>query len=82
MHSFVMHKPQQTHSHRRALILLIQLKGRRFSSDAEVIAAEETWLDGQPSDFFKVVLRMVRATGLSILSFVGSMLNKSRVCSL
>jgi len=28
------------------------LKGRHFSSDAEVIAAEETWLDGQPSDFF------------------------------
>ena len=23
-----------------------------FSSDAEVIAAAETWLDGQPSDFF------------------------------
>jgi len=29
-----------------------QLKGRRFSSDDEVIAAAETWLDGQPSDFF------------------------------
>jgi len=29
-----------------------QLKGRRFSSDAEVIAAAETWLDGQPSEFF------------------------------
>jgi len=28
------------------------LKGRHFSSDAEVIAAAETWLDGQPSDFF------------------------------
>jgi len=28
-----------------------QLKGRHFSSDAEVIAAEETWLDGQPSEF-------------------------------
>jgi len=28
-----------------------QLKGRHFSSDAEVIAAAETWLDGQPSDF-------------------------------
>jgi len=23
-----------------------------FSSDAEVIAAAETWLDGQPTDFF------------------------------
>jgi len=29
-----------------------QLKVRHFSSDAEVIAAAETWLDGQPSDFF------------------------------
>jgi len=29
-----------------------QLKGRHFSSDAEVIAAAETWLDGQFSDFF------------------------------
>ena len=28
-----------------------QLKGRSFSSDAEVIAAAETWLDGQSSDF-------------------------------
>ena len=29
-----------------------QLKGCHFSSDAEVIAAAETWLDGQNSDFF------------------------------
>jgi len=29
-----------------------QLNGRHFSSDAEVIAAVETWLDGQPSEFF------------------------------
>ena len=28
------------------------LNGRHFSSDAEVIAAVEAWLDGQPSDFF------------------------------
>jgi histone-lysine N-methyltransferase SETMAR len=31
-----------------------KLKGRHFSSDAEVIAAAETWLDGQPSGFFLV----------------------------
>jgi len=30
-----------------------QLKGRHFSSDVEVIAAAETWLDGQTSDFFE-----------------------------
>ena len=29
-----------------------QLKGHHFSSDTEVIAAAETWLDGQPSGFF------------------------------
>jgi len=29
-----------------------QLKGRHFSSDAEIIAAAETWLDGQPAEFF------------------------------
>jgi len=29
-----------------------QLKGRHFSSDAEVIAAAETWLDGKHFDFF------------------------------
>ena len=29
-----------------------QLKGRHFSSDAEVIAAAETWLDGQLSELF------------------------------
>jgi len=28
------------------------LKGRHFSSDTEVIAAAETWLDGQPSELF------------------------------
>jgi hypothetical protein len=28
------------------------LKGRHFSSEAEVIAAAETWLEGQISDFF------------------------------
>jgi len=29
-----------------------QLKGRHFSSDAGVLAATETWLDGQHSEFF------------------------------
>ena len=39
-----------------------QLKSCHFSSDAEVIAAAETWLDGQPSEFFEW-LAEVRATG-------------------
>ena len=34
-----------------------QLKVRHFSSDAEVIAAAETWLDGQHSEFFGVGCR-------------------------
>jgi len=29
-----------------------QLKGHHFSFDVEAIAAVETWLDRQPSDFF------------------------------
>jgi len=29
-----------------------QLKGRHFSSEAEVISAAETWLDGQISECF------------------------------
>ena len=40
-----------------------QLKVRNFSSDAAVIAAAETWLDVQPSDFFFELLTKVRATG-------------------
>ena len=30
-----------------------QLKGCHFSSDAEVVAAPETWFDGQTSEFFE-----------------------------
>ena len=60
-----------------------QSKGRHFSSDAEVIAAAETRLDGQHSEFFFWVACKSQSNGLrSVLSFVGSMLNKSRVWSL
>ena len=34
-----------------------QLKGRHFSSDSEVIAAAETWLDGKASEFFGVACK-------------------------
>ena len=34
-----------------------RLKGCHFSSDTEVIVAAETWLDGQPSNFFLSALR-------------------------
>ena len=40
-----------------------QLKGHHFSSDAEVIAAAETWLDGQPSEFFFDWLAKARVMG-------------------
>ena len=36
-----------------------QLKDRHFSSNAEVIAAAETWLDGQNSDFFKWLAKVI-----------------------
>ena len=37
-------------------------KGCHFSSDAEVISAAETWLDGKPEFFFECLAK-VRATG-------------------
>jgi len=40
-----------------------QLKGYHFSSDVEVIAAMETWLDRQHSEFFFEWLAKVKATG-------------------
>jgi len=39
------------------------MKCGHFSSDAEVIIAAETWLDGQPSEFFFECLAKVRAKG-------------------
>jgi len=38
-------------------VLKKQLKFRHFSSDAEVIAAAETWLYGQNSEFFLSALQ-------------------------
>ena len=43
-----------------------QLKG--FSSDAEVIAATETWLDGQLSDFFLSGLQKLEFGRYSLFS--------------
>jgi len=37
-------------------------KGPHFSSNAEVVVAAETWLDGQSSDFFEWLAKF-RATG-------------------
>jgi len=45
-------------------------QGRHFSSDAEVTAAAETWLDGQPSEFFCEWLAKVRDWSLLLVSFL------------
>jgi len=44
------------------------LKGRNFSSDAEVIAAAETWLDGQPSELFLSGLQKLEFGGCSLFA--------------
>jgi len=47
------HSPDLAPSHYHLFPgLTKQLKGRHFSTDAEVIAAAETWSDGQQSVFF------------------------------
>ena len=56
------------------------LKGHHFSSDAEVIAAAETWLDGQRSDFFLFSgLQKLEQRATKYIELRGSRLNKSRV---
>ena len=59
-----------------------QMKGRHFSSDAEVIAAAETCLDGQTAIFFLSDLQKLEQRAKKCVEFCGSMLNKSRVWSL
>jgi len=59
-----------------------QLKGCHFLSDVEVIAATETWLDGQLPDFFLVACDSYSNGLRSVLSVMRSTLNKSRVWSL
>ena len=56
-----------------------QLKGRHFSSDAEVTAAAETWLDGQHSDIFLSGLQKLEQRAKKCIELRGGMLNKSRV---
>jgi len=41
-----------------------QLKGRHFSSNVEVTAVVETWLDVQPTEFFFEWLAKVRVWSL------------------
>jgi len=48
-----------------------QLKGRHFSSDAEVIAAAETWLDGQHSEFFLSGLKKLEQRANKCIDLLG-----------
>ena len=48
-----------------------QLKGRYFSSDAEVITAAETWLDGQPSEFFLSGLQKLEQGAMKCIDLRG-----------
>ena len=47
------------------------MKGRHFSSDVEVIAAVETWLDGQPSEFFLSSLQKLQHRAKKCIEFRG-----------
>ena len=46
-----------------------QLKVLHFSSDAEVIAAAETWLDGQPSELFSSGLQKLEIGRCSLFPY-------------
>ena len=46
-------------------------KDGNFSSDAGVIAAEETWLEGQPSEFFLSGLQMLEQRAKKCLELRG-----------
>jgi len=48
-----------------------QLKGCHFSSDAEVIAAAESWLDGQPSELFWSGLQKLEQRAKMFIEFCG-----------
>ena len=48
-----------------------QLQGRHFSSNAEVIAAAETWLDGQLSEFFLSGLQKLEQWGKKCIELHG-----------
>jgi len=58
------------------------LKRRHFLSDEVVIAAEEIWLDEQPSEFFLSGLQKLEQRAKKCIELRESMLNKSRVWSL
>ena len=48
-----------------------QLKGRHFFSNTEVIAAAETWLDEQPSEFFFSGFQMLEQQAKKCIELCG-----------
>jgi len=48
-----------------------QLKGHHFSSEAEVIAAAETWLDGQLSEYFLSGLQKLEQRAKKFIELCG-----------
>ena len=50
------------------------LKGLHFSSDVEVIAALETWLDGQSSEFFLSGLQKLAQRAKKCIELLGEYL--------
>jgi len=48
-----------------------QWKVCHFSSDAEVISAPDTWLDGQYSDFFKSGLQKIEQRAKKFVELLG-----------
>ena len=48
-----------------------QLESRHFSSDAEVIAAAEIWLDGQHSEFCLSVLQKLEQRSRKCIELLG-----------
>ena len=48
-----------------------QLKGRHFSSEAEVIAVAETWLDGQPFECFLSALKRLGQRAKKCIELLG-----------
>jgi len=47
------------------------LKGHHFSSEAEVIAAAETWLDGQLSEYFLSGLQKLEQRAKKFIELCG-----------
>ena len=48
-----------------------KMKGRHLSSNTVVIAAAETWLDGQPSEFFLSVLQKFEQRAKNCIELCG-----------